>query len=155
MEEELSTLQNLTCTEQYMIASKAWIFGDEEIKKEILESRDPKTMKSLGRKVRNFDPIIWEITRHSIVLNGNYHKFAQNKKMRNILFGTGDRILVEASPMDTIWGIGLGENNADATKPSNWRGSNLLGFALMEVRDELRRVYQNYDKVDWAQFGET
>jgi ribA/ribD-fused uncharacterized protein len=152
MEEELSTLKNLTCTEQYMMASKAWIFGDGEIKKEILETRDPKQMKSLGRKVRNFDAKIWNETKHSVVLNGNYHKFSQNKDIRDILLGTGDKILVEASPMDTIWGIGLSANNVDAAIPSNWRGSNLLGFAFMEVRDELRQVYKNYDKVDWAQF---
>ena len=152
VEEELSPTGNFTCAEQYMMASKAWIFGDEEIKKEILTTRDPKQMKSLGRKVRNFDPKTWDKTRHSIVLNGNYHKFAQNKDMRDILLGTGDKILVEASPMDTIWGIGLGENNPKATDPADWRGSNLLGFVLMEVRDELKRVYQNYDKVDWKQF---
>ncbi|MCL1913546.1 MAG: NADAR family protein [Eubacteriaceae bacterium] len=151
-EEELASIQNLTCAEQYMMASKAWIFGDEETKQEILEACEPKQMKSLGRKVRNFDLEIWEKTRHSIVLNGNYHKFAQNKAMRDILLGTGDKILAEASPTDTIWGIGLGENNSKATGPSSWRGLNLLGFALMEVRDEIRRVYQNYGKVDWTQF---
>ena len=154
IEEELASIKQLICAEQYMMASKAWIFGDEEIKKEILETRDPKQMKSLGRKVRNFDAQIWDKTRHSIVLNGNYHKFAQNKDMRDILLDTGDKILVEASPMDTIWGIGLGANNPKATDPASWRGSNLLGFALMEVRDEIRRVYQNYDKVDWTQFDE-
>jgi len=154
MDEELSMRQRLTCAEQYMMASKACIFGDEEIKKEILETCCPKQMKSLGRKVRNFDTQIWDKTRHSIVLNGNYHKFAQNKDMRDILLGTGDKILVEASPMDTIWGIGLGASNPKATDPTSWRGSNLLGFALMEVRDEIRRVYQNYDKIDWVQFDE-
>ena len=152
MDEELSARQRLTCAEQYMMASKACIFGDKETKKEILETCDPKQMKSLGRKVRNFDAQIWDKTKHSIVLNGNYHKFAQNKVMRDILLDTGDKILVEASPMDTIWGIGLGANNPKATDPASWRGLNLLGFALMEVRDELRQVYRNYDKVDWIQF---
>jgi len=143
---------DFTCTEQYMMASKAQIFGDKEIEKEILETRDPKQMKSLGRKVRNFDPKVWDEIKYSIVLNGNYYKFAQNKTMRDILINTGDKVLVEASPLDTIWGIGFAESNPKAADPKSWRGLNLLGFALMEVRDEIKTVYQNYDKIDWPRF---
>ena len=100
-------------------------------------------MKALGRKVRNFDPQVWDKLKYSIVLNGNYYKFTQNKEMMDFLLSTGDKILVEASPVDTIWGIGLGKENEKAKNVAMWRGKNLLGFALMEVRDEIRKVYQN------------
>jgi len=132
------------CAEQYMMAKKAQIFEDKEMGKEIMETTNPKLMKALGKKVKNFDNCTWDKVKYSIVLNGNYHKFAQNKEMRGFLLSTGAKILVEASPLDRIWGIGLYESNEAATDPRNWRGQNLLGFALMEVRDELRRVYRNY-----------
>ena len=118
-----------------------------------METNDPKQIKALGRKVKNFDGEIWRKLRYSVVLNGNYYKFAQNKNMRDILLATEDKILVEASPLDTIWGIGYAKNSPAATDPKAWRGLNLLGFALMEVRDEIRRVYANYEKIDWSKFG--
>lgn len=132
-----------SCAEQYMMAQKAYLFDDEEIEKEIMNTSDPKLMKALGRKVRHFDPEVWDKAKYSIVLNGNYYKFAQNKEMRDFLLSTGDKILVEASPLDTIWGIGLGKDNEKAQNIASWRGKNLLGFALMEVRDALRAVYKN------------
>ena len=131
------------CAEQYMMAEKARLFGDEEVEEEIMNTSDPKLMKALGRKVRNFDPQVWDKAKYSIVLNGNYYKFTQNKEMMDFLLSTGDKILVEASPMDTIWGIGLGKDNEKAHNIASWRGKNLLGFALMEVRDEIRKLYQN------------
>jgi len=133
------------CAEQYMMAKKAQVFEDKEMEESIMEATSPKTMKALGQKVRNFDDSTWNKLKYSIVLNGNYHKFAQNKEMRDFLLSTGDKILVEASPFDKIWGIGLDESSEMATAPKNWRGLNLLGFALMEVRDDIRRVYQNFD----------
>ena len=126
-----------------MMAEKARLFGDEEVREEIMNTSDPKLMKALGRKVRNFDPQVWDKVKYSIVLNGNYYKFTQNKEMMDFLLSTGDKILVEASPMDTIWGIGFGKENEKAKNVAMWRGQNLLGFALMEVRDEIRKVYQN------------
>ena len=131
------------CAEQYMMAEKARLFGDEEVEKEIMNTSDPKLMKALGRKVRNFDPQVWDKVKYSIVLNGNYYKFTQNKEMMDFLLSTGDKILVEASPLDTIWGIGLDKDNEKAHNIASWRGKNLLGFALMEVRDEIRKLYQN------------
>ena len=86
---------------------------------------------------------VWDKAKYSIVLNGNYYKFTQNKEMMDFLLSTGDKILVEASPMDTIWGIGLSKDNEKAQNIAAWRGKNLLGFALMEVRDEIRKLYQN------------
>jgi hypothetical protein len=125
------------------MAEKARLFGDEEMREEIMNTSDPKLMKALGRKVRNFDPEVWDKVKYSIVLNGNYYKFTQNKEMMDFLLSTGDKILVEASPMDAIWGIGFGKENEKAYNIASWRGQNLLGFALMEVRDEIRKVYQN------------
>lgn len=97
-----------------------------------------------------FGDIILLKTEYSIVLNGNWCKFSQNPSLRDFLLSTKDQVLVEASPYDAIWGIGLSADSPDAQNPHNWRGQNLLGFALMEVRDELRRVTQNESLCDWS-----
>ena len=141
-----------TCTEQYMMAEKARLFEDEKVEKAIMETSDPKQMKALGRKVKDFDAKVWDKVKYSIVLNGNYCKFSQNRMMREILIATDDKILVEASPSDTIWGIGYSKSSPEASDPQSWRGLNLLGFALMEVRDEIRSVFLNYDRIDWSEF---
>ena len=88
--------------------------------------------------------------KYAIVLLGNWHKFSQNRELREFLLSTGDSALVEASPYDNIWGIRLSANSPEARDPFKWRGQNLLGFALMEVRDELRRVTQNEMLCDWS-----
>lgn len=119
-----------------------------------MKSKNPKEIKALDKKVRNFNQELWDKAKYLIVLNGNYAKFSQNKEMRDFLLGTKDKILVEANPLDTIWGIGLGEDNEKASNPNLWRGQNLLGFALMEVRDDLKNIYQNYDKIDWSSLSE-
>ncbi|CAH2213487.1 NADAR family protein [Tepidibacter aestuarii] len=144
-------LDKYCCMEQYMMAEKARLFGDKEIKKEIMECKDPKEIKRLGRKVRNFDEEIWNDVKHSIVLNGNYNKFIQNDDLREFLISTGDKILVEASPYDNIWGIGMSADNENINNPLSWKGQNLLGFALMEVRDELIRVCENYKKLNFQE----
>ncbi|MDR1340088.1 MAG: NADAR family protein [Prevotellaceae bacterium] len=140
-----------SCAEQYMMAEKARLFDDGEMRALIMKSRDPKEMKALGKKVKNFDQAIWDRVKYSIVLNGNYYKFSQNEDIRNYLLSTGNKILVEASPLDIVWGIGLGSENEKACNPNTWRGKNLLGFALMEVRDEIENVYKNYDRVNWKE----
>jgi len=142
-------IDTFTCAEQYIMVEKARLFKDKQIEEQIRQSSDPKEMKALGKKVKNFNQTIWDKVKYSIVLNGNYYKFSQNKPMRDFLLSTGNKILVEASPLDTIWGIGLKDDNPKANTPTMWRGKNLLGFALMEVRGELRRLYENYDKIDW------
>lgn len=134
------------CMEQYMMAKKAKLFGDTEIEQEIMQATSPGRIKSLGRKVRNFDEKIWNRFKSLIVMTGNYYKFLQVKNLRNILLGTKDAILVETSPHDQIWGIGMSEQEAVRSDISKWRGSNLLGFALMNVRDEIVRVYGNVEK---------
>jgi len=141
-----------TGAEQYMMAEKARLFEDKEIEEQIMKSTDSGEMQALGRKVKNFDRTIWSKAKYSIVLNGSYYKFSQNKEMRDFLLSTGDKVLVEASPLDKIWGIGLEEEDKNSLNPTTWKGINLLGFALMEVRDELGRLYKNSDKVDWKAF---
>ena len=126
------------CAEQYMMAQKAWLFKDIEIFSKILDARDPKEIKALGREVKNFEPKIWNQHKFEIVVKGNLGKFGDNPELKDYLLSTRDKILVEASPYDKIWGIGMKVETPGIENPSNWKGENLLGFALMEVRDELR-----------------
>ena len=129
--------QYYNCAEQYMMAEKARIFGDEEIRQQILAEYSQMAMKKLGRKVRNYDDEIWKEKRFDVVVKGNIAKFSQNEKLLDFLLSTGNNILVEASPKDTVWVIGLDESSPEAIQPRKWKGENLLGFALMEVRDIL------------------
>lgn len=137
-----------------MMACKAELFGDREIREQILGCSDPKQIKALGRKVRGFDQAVWDKFKYAIVLNGNWLKFSQNRPLREFLLSTGDSVLVEASPYDNIWGIRLSANLPEAQDPFKWRGQNQLGFALMEVRDELRRITQNENLCDWSSVWE-
>ena len=124
--------------EHYMMAEKARLFDDEEHREAILLADSPHTAKALGRKVRGFDKVLWKQACVDIVVKGNIAKFGQNSELSEQLLSTGDRILVEAAPRDRIWGIGLGAKNPKALDPAQWRGQNLLGFALMQVRAQLR-----------------
>ncbi|HEX9063368.1 MAG TPA: NADAR family protein [Clostridia bacterium] len=135
------------CMEQYMMAEKARLFEDDEVLNEIMESKHPKQIKELGRKVKNFNEKVWEQKRYSIILNGNYAKFIQNERLKEFLLGTKNRVLVEASPYDKIWGIGKSADDEHINNPLEWKGLNLLGFALMEVRDELLRVCENENRL--------
>ncbi|KAB1231747.1 NADAR family protein [Chryseobacterium viscerum] len=125
--------------EHYMMAGKARLFNDAEMEKEILKAATPNQAKALGRKVKNFDPTIWDKHKYEMVTQGNLLKFSQNQGFKDFLLSTGDKILVEASPYDRIWGIGMLETDTRAQNPLLWNGENLLGFALMEVRDKLRK----------------
>nr|WP_199001091.1 NADAR family protein [Flavobacterium sp. ASV13] len=124
--------------EHWMMAKKAELFNDQEILEKIIKCNSPAEAKKLGRKVRNYDDKIWLVNRFEIVKQGNYHKFSQNPDLKTFLLSTNERVIVEASPVDPIWGIGMAEDHKDALNPEKWKGLNLLGFALMEVRDELR-----------------
>jgi ribA/ribD-fused uncharacterized protein len=117
--------------------SKAKLFGDEEIAEAVLATHLPKEQKALGRKVRGFDLDTWKAKRESIVYVGCREKFAQHPGLRTLLLATAPTELVEASPYDVIWGVGLSEHHPDITDKSKWRGQNLLGQALMKVRDTL------------------
>lgn len=127
-----------TSAEHYMMAGKARLFGDKAALARILAACTPAEAKSIGREIRGFDEAAWNAERLAIVLAANRAKFGQNPALREFLLKTGDRVLVEASPVDAIWGIGLAVDHPDASTPTSWRGLNLLGFALMAVRDELR-----------------
>lgn len=148
-QEFLALDRKYSCMEQFMMEQKAELFGDEAVRQQILEDTDPKRFKALGRKVKGFRQDIWDQVKYSVVLNGNWYKFSQNRTFREFLLSTGDDILAEASPYDAVWGIRLSEHAPDAQDPAKWRGQNLLGFALMEVRDELRRVNAHENLCDW------
>jgi len=91
----------------------------------------------MGRRVRDFEPNIWAEHCFDIVCEGNFYKFSQHSDLKSFLLNTKDRVLVEASPVDRIWGIGMAQDHEHAENPRLWKGSNLLGFALMEVREQL------------------
>ena len=124
--------------EHWMMAGKARLFEDAEAFEQIFESASPAVAKKIGRRVRGFDNATWKAHRRVIVTEGNRHKFDQSPPLARFLRGTGDAVLVEASPYDRIWGIGLKRDDSRAADPGTWRGENLLGFALMDVRAELR-----------------
>lgn len=124
--------------EHWMMAEKAGLFGDEATRRRILAAATPREAKALGRQVAGYDEARWVAARFDIVVEGNVLKFEQHPDLGAWLLGTGDRVLVEASPEDAVWGIGLDEHHADAPHPARWPGLNLLGFALMDVRDWLR-----------------
>ncbi|MEU9589887.1 NADAR family protein [Streptomyces sp. NPDC048193] len=124
--------------EHWMMAEKARLFEDAEAERRVLAAGHPAEAKKAGRLVRGFDEAVWERERFRIVVEGSVHKFASDPALRAFLLNTGDRVLVEASPMDRVWGIGLTADDEAATDPARWRGTNLLGFALMTAREHLR-----------------
>jgi len=129
--------RTFTSAEQYMMYMKAVTFRDPESADAIMGATSPKEIKALGRGVRNFDPAMWDKVKYGIVVDGNMAKFSQNPSLKEFLLSTGDAVIAEASPKDRVWGIGLGEENPKARDMKYWRGQNLLGKALMEVRERL------------------
>lgn len=125
------------CTEQYMMYKKAELFNDEYMMKKILSTSNPADMKKLGRLIRNFDNKIWDEHKIDIVYNGNLLKFSQNDDLKNWLLSTKNKVLVEASPYDKVWGIGISEESEYINIPEKWNGLNLLGLIIMLVRDKL------------------
>ncbi|MCD6435230.1 MAG: NADAR family protein [Clostridiales bacterium] len=125
--------------EQYMMAAKATLFEDKESCEKIMEEEDPKKQKSLGRKVKNYSDEKWHGIAKEIVFRANTAKFNQHEFLKELLLNTGNKIIVEASPYDRIWGIGMGEDSAGVLDPDNWNGTNWLGEAIMRVRNVLRR----------------
>lgn len=124
--------------EHWMMAEKARLFNDLDVLQEILAVKSPADAKKLGRKVANYNEEKWLENRFEIVRKGNFLKFSQNEELKAFLLSTNNEIIVEASPVDSIWGIGMASDHPDVHNPSKWKGLNLLGFALMEVRDELK-----------------
>ncbi|WP_242587362.1 NADAR family protein [Streptomyces sp. MST-110588] len=123
--------------EHWMMAGKARLFGDPEAERRALDAKHPKQAKDAGRSVRGYDEETWQQHRFDLVVEGSVHKFGQDPALRDYLLGTGSRVLVEASPLDRIWGIGLAADDERADSPQRWLGLNLLGFALMEARQRL------------------
>ena len=124
-------------TEHWMMCCKAKLFGDTEVFGRIVKAEKPGEVKELGRQIKNFDQSVWNDRKYEIVREGNIHKFQQDKRLGQYLISTGTRVLVEASPTDAVWGIGLGAESKLIENPNTWKGDNLLGFALMEARDFL------------------
>ncbi|ACU71836.1 conserved hypothetical protein [Catenulispora acidiphila DSM 44928] len=123
--------------EHWMMVSKAQLFGDSDAWARVLSTRDPAVAKRAGRNACDFDETTWAAVRFGLVVAGNYAKFAQNSDLRAFLAGTAGEVLVEASPYDRVWGVGLAASHRDVRDPAAWPGLNLLGFALMRVREEL------------------
>ncbi len=132
---EIEGTTYVTC-EQYMMAEKARLFGDKEAERKIMATDNPRQQKALGRKVVNFDPARWEAACEEIVYRANLAKFSQHEELMAMLPATGDKTIAEASPQDAIWGIGMAEEHPNVTDQSLW-GRNLLGKAIVRVRDEL------------------
>lgn len=123
--------------EQFMMANKALLFDDQKIYLEIMASDHPHDYKKLGRMIKGFNSELWDARKYDIVVEGNKAKFGQNPELKVFLLSTGNAILVEASPYDRIWGIGLDKETAMKGTVDQWNGKNLLGCALMDVRDWL------------------
>ncbi|WMD18173.1 NADAR family protein [Achromobacter seleniivolatilans] len=129
--------QRYPSAEHYMMAEKARLFGDETTRALVFKAPNPGAAKALGRQVLGFKENVWLAERYNIVVRANQAKFGQNPELRDFLAQTGKRVIVEASPVDRIWGIGMAQDDEHIANPNLWRGLNLLGFALMQVRDEL------------------
>ena len=126
-----------TSAEHYMMAEKARLMGDQATCAEIIACHDPGKAKALGRRITPWDEERWRAHRFDIVVAGSVAKFGQDRRLRDYLTATAGKVLAEASPQDRIWGIGLARDEDAARDPSEWRGQNLLGFALMKARQLL------------------
>jgi len=125
------------CAEQYMMAEKARMFKDAKSLRKIMKTNSPREQKALGRKVKNFNVGKWQSAAKDIVYRASMAKFTQDEKLKEILLATGDKILVEASPYDKIWGIGLAKDDKRAQSRSTWQGKNWLGEVLTRVKNDI------------------
>lgn len=126
--------------EHYMMFGKAKLFGDADAMEKALLAKNPGAVKAVGRSVKGFDEDVWNANKFDLVVKANLAKFTSNDELKAFLVNTKNRVLVEASPVDRVWGIGLAEDNEAAQNPNLWKGENLLGFALMEVREQLQNL---------------
>ena len=124
-------------SEHHMMAQKALLFGDQDIFEQIVAADSPGKVKSLGRKVKNFSDDLWVRKRFEIVLEGNLAKFSQNPALMTFLLSTKNCVIIEASPLDKVWGVGLAADDPKIENPTLWEGENLLGFVLMETRERI------------------
>jgi ribA/ribD-fused uncharacterized protein len=128
---------SFNCAEQYMMAAKALLFYDIDVYEAIMRETNPKEHKALGRKVRDFDPTLWDLVAQELVYRGNLAKFSQNEDLRQYLIGTQDRHIVEGAHYDPVWGVKLAYDDPLIEDEANWQGTNWLGKVLMRVRDVL------------------
>jgi ribA/ribD-fused uncharacterized protein len=135
------------CAEQYMMHQKALLFADYDVAKQIMASTNPKEQKALGRKIKNFDMHWWNENCIQIVFRGNHGKFSQNKRLYDMLMNTTPNTLVEASPFDNIWGIGIDEKTAIKTPQEEWKGTNWLGYTLTNLRE----FFEEEERIEKAQ----
>lgn len=119
--------QKYTCAEQFMMYKKAQTFGDTDVANEIMKTQNPRIQKQLGRRVRGFNAEVWENIARDVVFRGNMAKFTQSKSHNIALMNTSNTLIVEASPVDRIWGIGLSVEDAKHVSVEQWRGTNWLG----------------------------
>lgn len=143
--------------EHWMMAHKALLFDNSDIFEKIINSDNPKDVKELGRNVIGYDDQKWNENKFEIVKLGNIHKFNQHPKLAEYLLDTEEKIIVEASPVDKVWGIGLSQDSKEIDNIYAWGGQNLLGFALMEVRDFLKefghfKPLDNAIQTPWTKF---
>lgn len=129
--------QQFTSAEQYMMYGKAQLFGDRDIAARILQADHPRQQKALGRQIQRFDDELWNREAKNIVYRGNHAKFTQNPELLLVLLATAGQTLVEASPTDRIWGIGLSEDDPRIHQRATWRGTNWLGEVLTQLREDL------------------
>lgn len=126
------------CAEQFMMASKAKLFNDLESLEKIMNTNDPRQQKKIGRNVKGFNKDVWDANAKSIVFTGNKAKFEQNQELKLELLSTENKVLVEASPYDKIWGVGLEEADDRILDPANWQGTNWLGEVLTNLRNVMK-----------------
>lgn len=127
-----------TTSEQYYMYQKAKIMGDVQTADAIIEAKSPSDAKVLGKRIMPFSQILWNQRKTQVMKRALHLKFANSPILKSKLIATGDAILVEASPTDRIWGAGLLNDDPNINDPKKWRGLNLLGRCLMEVREELK-----------------
>lgn len=133
---------HFNCAEQYLMWSKADVMGDVTKAQQILSTPDPKKQKALGKQVHPWKEGLWRRHREPVMLAAARAKFSQNPHLGQRLLATHPRPMAEASPSDVVWGIGLAPDNPLAQDPQNWRGDNLLGRVLEEVREEMWQEHQ-------------
>ena len=126
------------CCEQYMMVKKARLFNDINMAEKILQEPSPYQQQKMGREIKSYQQMLWDQNKYGIVWFGNYLKFTQHVDLKERLLATGNKILAEASPVDKVWGVGLAADDEHILDETNWTGQNLLGKALMSVRDSLR-----------------
>jgi ribA/ribD-fused uncharacterized protein len=140
------------CVEQYMMVKKASLFSDEEAVKAILSTSQPSSQKAIGRSVKGYSDAVWDPVARSTVYPAIYAKFTQNGHLNNLLLTTGDKVIVEASPTDKKWGIGLGiTTDSNIDNVSSWRGKNWLGQIIIKVRTDIRNGVDNsFKDIQWS-----